>query len=101
MDEWDWPHGLDLWDLVHVEKQGQVLIDPAPFGEQWMSGPTQVIDLRPGERPPSSGVIAHGELHVAYESHCTEPGAGRSPLCATLATRHVRRWPGRPAADRV
>lgn len=89
MDEWDWPHGLDLWDLVDLGDQGQVLIDPAPFDEQWTGKPAQVIGLRPGERPPSSGVMAHGELHVACESRCTAPGAeDRQALAALRDARH-------------
>lgn len=74
MDGWDWPHGLDLWDLLV---------------EQWTGRPAQVIALRSGERPPSSGVMAHGELHVACESRCTAPGTeDRRALAVLRDARH-------------
>ncbi|MFD3373721.1 MULTISPECIES: hypothetical protein [unclassified Streptomyces] len=89
MDEWDWPEGLDLWDLVAIGGQGQVVIDPTPFDEQWTSEPAQVVALRSGQTPPNSGVIAHSELHVACERRCPAPGAvDRQALAALRDARH-------------
>ncbi|MCC8337495.1 transposase [Streptomyces sp. R1] len=68
----------------NIGDQGQVVIAPAPFNEQWTSEPAQVIALRPGERQPLSGGMAHGELHVAYEGRCTAPGAEDRQALAAL-----------------
>ncbi|MEU9631592.1 hypothetical protein AB0D89_33030 [Streptomyces luteogriseus] len=84
MDERDWPKELNLWDLLAIGDQGQFLINPAPFDEQWTGEGAQVIALQPGQRPPASGVMAHGELHVACESRCTAPGSGDRQALAAL-----------------
>ncbi len=47
MDEWDRPQGLGLWDLVDVDEEGQVRVDPASFDEQWTSGANSVHALHP------------------------------------------------------
>ncbi|MDX3166005.1 hypothetical protein PV516_19645 [Streptomyces scabiei] len=75
MDESDWPKGLDLWHLVFdFDEHGRVIVDPAPFDEQWTGPPAPVITLRDGQPPPAAGVMRHEELHVACESGCTAPG---------------------------
>ncbi|WP_262705920.1 MULTISPECIES: hypothetical protein [Streptomyces] len=82
MDEWDWPEGLDLWDLVDFDEQGRVVV-PAQFDQQWTSPPAQVITLRDGQPPPESGVMRQGELHHACESGRAtpnwRPAGARSP----------------------
>jgi hypothetical protein len=90
MDEWDWPTGLDLWDLVDIGDQGQVLIDPILFNEQWRGEPAQVIALSAGQRPPTSGVMAHGDLHVACEQRCRAPGAADRQALAALREARQR-----------
>ena len=85
MDEWDWPSGLDLWDLVDTDVEvGRVLIDSLPFQEQWLGGPAQVIALERGDVPPDSSVMAQGEFHVACDSTCTAPGAEARQSLADL-----------------
>lgn len=76
MDEWDWPEGLDLWDLVDISGQGQVLINAPPFNEQWTSEPASVIALRHGQRPPSSAIGPLGAGRVRCARRGSACGAG-------------------------
>ncbi|MGW0821902.1 hypothetical protein [Streptomyces sp. NPDC002845] len=76
-------------DLVDVDDQGQVLIDPAPFDEQRTSRPAQVIGLRTGERAPSSVVMVRSELHVADESRRVSDAEDRQGLAALRDARHT------------
>ncbi|TDT97343.1 hypothetical protein EDD99_5468 [Streptomyces sp. 846.5] len=56
MDAWDWPDGLDLWDLVGIDGQGRVVADLGPLEGLWRGGPARVTTLQDGgsRRPPVS-----------------------------------------------